>query len=321
MKRKNNKLFFIIVPVLIALILAIVLFDRYQTNQFAKKYTTDVAQTNNNKKPSSKDLPTIYCVGDSFTIGQDNATSYPDYLKNKVSNDIKVIGDSSINTSALAIKFASQDIYVDDLTIPSNTNEVAITLLNENGEAQDALLNSKTGIENCSINNISGSISYNQTTNQLVFKRSEAGSSTMITNLTKVEVTKPELEQDRILILFTGSYEESVQGSLVNYQKQIINTFNTDKYLVISLTIDDRDSTNNLLANSYGSHYLDFKNYLLTDGLNDAKISATSDDQAMIANGNVPSSLLLDSNHGNNSYNQLLANKIYEKLTELGYLD
>ena len=123
------------------------------------------------------------------------------------------------------------------------------------------------------------------------------------------------------MILFTGSYEESVQGSLVNYQKQIINTFNTDKYLVISLTIDDRDSTNNLLANSYGSHYLDFKNYLLTDGLNDAKISATSDDQAMIANGNVPSSLLLDSNHGNNSYNQLLANKIYEKLTELGYLD
>ena len=45
-------------------------------------------------------------------------------------------------------------------------------------------------------------------------------------------------ESDSILILYTGAYEESIRGSLANYQNQIIRAFNTDKYIVVSLTQD-----------------------------------------------------------------------------------
>ncbi|WP_294577715.1 hypothetical protein [uncultured Thomasclavelia sp.] len=317
MHNKKSLYFYIAVPVLIALILAILFYDRYQRTQFLSKYSSEDTPVATN---NDTNLPTIYCVGDSITLGANDTKSYPEYLQDLVSNEITVLGDNRINSAALAIKLGNQDVYVNNLTIPSSDEEVAITLYNENGEVQDAILNSQTGIDSCIINNITGSIRYDANTNQLLFKRLEAGSSTMITTLTKVEITKPEIAQDNILILFTGSYEESIQGSLVNYQNQILSAFNTDQYIVVSLTANDRNSTNNLLATTYGQHYLDFKNYLLSDGLNDAKLTPTADDQASIASGNVPASLLIDGLNGNNYYNQLLANQLFNKLTELGYL-
>ena len=319
MKKHNNKFFIIIVPICIILILAMIFYDRYQTSQLAKKYNDTNNQTT--QVSSNNDLAMIYCVGDSLTLGTNDVTSYPDYLKESLKNDIEIIGDNHINSQALAIKLGNQDVYVNNFTIPSDTNAVSITLLNENGEVIDALINSQTGIESCIINNIAGTISYDSNSNQLLFKRLEAGDSSMITTLTKIEITKPEILNDNILILFTGSYEESIQGSLVNYQKQIIDSFNTDKYIVVSLTIDNRDATNNLLANTYGEHYLDFKNYLLTNGLNDAKITATSEDQMALANNSVPSSLLIDDINGNNYYHQLLANQLINKMHELGYIN
>ena len=227
MKKHNNKFFIIIVPICIILILAMIFYDRYQTSQLAKKYNDTNNQTT--QVSSNNDLATIYCVGDSLTLGTNDVTSYPDYLKESLKNDIEIIGDNHINSQALAIKLGNQDVYVNNFTIPSDTNAVSITLLNENGEVIDALINSQTGIESCIINNIAGTISYDSNSNQLLFKRLEAGDSSMITTLTKIEITKPEILNDNILILFTGSYEESIQGSLVNYQKQIIDSFNTDK--------------------------------------------------------------------------------------------
>ena len=141
-----------------------------------------------------------------------------------------------------------------------------------------------------------------------------------INTLTKIEVTKPEINKDNILILFTGSYEESVQGSLAEYQKQIISAFNTDKYIVVSLTQDDRDATNNLLKTTHGDHYLDFKSYLLTSGLKDAGITETAQDKTNLANKNTPSSLLDDKINGNSKYNELLAKQLTDKMTKLGYL-
>lgn len=319
MKKHNNMFFIIIVPICIILILAMISYDRYQTSQLAKKYSDANSQTS----PVSTDsnLATIYCVGDSLTLGTGNITSYPDYLKENLKNDIEIIGDDYITSQALAIKLGNHDVYVNNFTIPSNTNAVNITLLDKNGEIIDALINSQTGIEACMINNITGTIRYDNNSNQLLFQRLEAGNSLMITSLTKIEITKPEVLNDNILILFTGSYEESIQGSLVNYQKQIIDSFNTDKYIVVSLTTNNRDATNNLLANTYNEHYLDFKNYLLTDGLNDAKINPTKEDQTALTNNNIPSSLLVDDINGNNYYHQLLAKQLINKMHELGYIN
>lgn len=322
MNNKKNKAFFVIVPILCILIVGLFFYDRYQTSQLAKKFQQDSQPVTTDKEPDQpkETLPAIYCVGDSLTVGTNGNTSYPEYLKNSVDTSINTIGDANVNSAALTIILGVNPVYLNNVTIPEDTSKVKISLLNQNGQGQDALVNSKTGLAKCTINDIEGTISYNATNNQLEFARLKAGKSSKITTLTEVKVTKPEITPNSILVLFTGSYEESVQGSLAQYQSQIISAFNTDKYIVVSLTQNDRDATNNLLKTTHGDHYLDFKSYLLTDGLKDAKITATSQDQSAITNKNTPPSLLVDQINGNSKYNELLAKQLINKMNALGYL-
>lgn len=325
MNNKKNRFFIIIVPILCIVIVALFFYDRYQTNQLAKKFSQESEVVNNSEtnipSASKEKLPAIYCVGDSTTIGTSQDTSYPKYLKDHLDTSITTIGEANINSTALTITLGVNSVYINNITIPSDTSKIAITLLNKDGQQQNALLNSKSGIDKCTINDIEGSISYNATNNRLEFKRSKSGQTSKITALTEVKVTKPEISENSILVLFTGSYEESVQGSLAQLQKQIISAFNTDKYIVVSLTQNDRDATNNLLKTTHGDHYLDFKNYLITDGLKDAKITATNQDQLAITNKNTPPSLLNDEINGNSKYNELLAKQLVDKMTTLGYLN
>ena len=68
-------------------------------------------------------------------------------------------------------------------------------------------------------------------------------------------------------------------------------------------------------------HFLDFRTYLLTNGLKDANITATEQDQKDLTNSYIPSSLLKEDKFaGNDTFNQLLANQIYQKLQELQYI-
>lgn len=315
----KNKLFIVVVFVLCLIIAGLFFFDRYRVKELSKQYQQDEPVSTIESSTAEK-LDTIYCVGDSLTLGAANQTSYPDYLKKNVDNSITTIADENINSAALAIKLGTLNTYVNNITIPADTTDVAITLLDDKGVQQTAISQSQTNIENCSIEGIEGTISYNEQTKALTFKRKNKGESVKITKLTQVQVTKPEIKENSIVILYTGSYEKSVGGSLITYQKEIIKAFNTDKYIVVSLTQNDRNETNNLLKETYGDHYLDFKAYLLEKGLSDANIQPTAKDQQNIATNNVPASLLADQLNGNSQYNELLANQIINKLKTLGYI-
>ena len=317
----KNKLYIVVVFVLCIIIAGLFVFDRYQVKQLSKQFQADepVSTIESSATTTQKSEP-VYCVGDSLTLGAANQTSYPEYLKQNIDNSVTTIGDANINSAALAIKLGSISIYVNNITIPADTTDVAIALLDDKGAAQNAIIQSQTSIEDCSISGIEGTITYNAQSKALTFKRKTKGESVKITQLTQVQVTKPEIKENNIVILYTGSYEQSVGGSLINYQKEIIKAFNTDKYIVVSLTQNDRNETNNLLKETYGDHYLDFKSYLLEKGLADANITATAKDQQNIAANNVPASLLADQLNGNSQYNELLANQIINKLKPLGYI-
>lgn len=315
----KNKIYIIVVFVLCLIIAGLFIFDRYQVQQKAKQYKQE-APVSTIESSTQKKLDPVYCIGDSLTLGAANQTSYPEYLKQNIDNSVSTIADKNINSAALAIKLNTLNVYVNNMTIPADTTEVSITLLDDKGANQNAIVQSQTNIDNCSIEGIAGSISYNAQNKNLVFKRKSKGESIKITKLTQVQIEKPEIKDNGIVILYTGSYEQSIGGSLITYQQDIIKAFNTDKYIVVSLTQNDRNETNNLLKETYGNHYLDFKSYLLEKGLSDASIKATSQDQQNIANKNVPASLLADELNGNSQYNELLAKQIISKMQELGYL-
>lgn len=302
------------------MIMGLYIFDRYQIKNAAQKFNQEeIVSTIHDESHVS--LPTIYCVGDSLTLGADNQTSYPEYLKQNLDNPITTLADKNINSAALAIQLGALDIYVNDLSIPSDPKAVNISVLDSQGNKQDALLQSQTGIENCSIAGIEGTITYNASQKTLVFQRKTQGDSIKISDLTQIKIEKPAIQENSIVILFTGSYEQSIAGSLITYQQDIIKAFNTDKYIVVSLTQNDRNETNQLLLQSYGNHYLDFKSYLLKQGLQDAQIQATAKDKQNIADNEVPASLLADTLNGNSHYNELLAKQLIAKMQSLGYLN
>jgi hypothetical protein len=70
----------------------------------------------------------------------------------------------------------------------------------------------------------------------------------------------------------------------------------------------------------YGRHYINLREYLVNYGLTVAGITPTEEDNAAIALGNVPPSLLYtDGIHGNASYYKILAELVNRKGVELGY--
>ena len=288
-QKRNNILFAITVIILCVLIVIIIFYDRNSTEKVANKFNSANTTTEVEKeKPQEKEdkdktdesekvteIPTIYCVGDSTTIGSENQNnSYVTYLSQSLNANIKVIGDAKLTSSALLVKLGVTPVYIDKLSIPSTTTPTSIVFLDSDGKANNDLLECQGSIEKVTINGIEGTITYQHEGNTLVFTRNEPGEASVVNSPTLLQVNS-EIESDSILILYTGAYEESIRGSLANYQNQIIRAFNTDKYIVVSLTQDNRNETNQALKNTHGEHFLDFKNYLLTSGLNDLGIQPT----------------------------------------------
>ena len=334
-QKKNNIIFITVVLILCAIIALIFFYDRNRTQNFISKFTDNsnkVVDTNKNKEPQETDntekkdnpetvIPNLYCVGDSTTLGKENENnSYPAYLNNLANLNIKTIGDEKITSSALLVKLGITPVYVDKLTIPASTTPTPIVFLNQGGKANNELLKSQGSIESVTINGIAGKITYRYEGNTLLFTRDQPGEQTIINSPTLIQVNN-NIEPNGILILYTGAYEESIKGSLVKYQKEIIQAFNTENYLVVSLTQNDRNETNESLKAAHGEHYLDFKSYLLSNGLQDAGITPTAQDLQDIAENKIPTSLKANEINGNDKYCQLLSKQILDKLTTLKYIN
>lgn len=82
----------------------------------------------------------------------------------------------------------------------------------------------------------------------------------------------------------------------ITYQRAILNQIKTQKYVVVSMTSKRQNNLvrddNNVLKEEHKDHFLDFRTYLLTNGLKDANITATEQDQKDLTNSYIPSSLL-----------------------------
>lgn len=336
--KKSNLIFAIIVIALCALTAIIFIYDQNKTQNFANQFKDDnvkvakIEKDENNESKQQEEntlknddsnpttIPTLYCVGDSTTLGIENQNnSYPAYINESANFNIKLIGDKKITSAALLVKLGVTPVYVDKLTIPASTTPTPIVFLNKDGKANNELLKSQGSIDSVTINGITGKITYRYEGNTLLFTRDQPGEQSTVNSPTLIQVNN-NIEPGGILVLYSGAYEQSIRGSLVEYQKQIISAFNTDKYLVVSLTQDDRNETNAALKNAHGEHYLDFKSYLLSNGLQDAGITATEQDTKNIAENKIPVSLRANDINGNDKYSLLLSKQILNKLIDLKYV-
>lgn len=325
--------FSITVVVLLAMIVGLIGYDRFSTSQNAKKYqsekttTTTKEETTKTKTKKEKNSQRIYCIGDSFTLGSEFA-SYPLNLESLTNSEIIKFGGNQDTTFDLSIRVGRTKIFANNITIPGDKEAVDLTFYNEKGEQVEALKNSGSNFDEVTIQGIKGTLAYDSSRNIHTFTRDKSGKAVTLTAPAQIEATLPEFNENDIVIIFSGNYDKQNNQDVyrtITYQRAILNQIKTQKYIVVSMTSKRQNNLvrddNNILKEEHKDHFLDFRTYLLTNGLKDANITATEQDQKDLTNSYIPSSLLKEDKFaGNDTFNQLLANQIYQKLQELQYI-
>ncbi|MCD7839260.1 MAG: hypothetical protein LUG46_01385 [Erysipelotrichaceae bacterium] len=259
----------------------------------------------------------IVCIGDSQTVMNNG---YPTKLEDLINLKITTFGGRELTSRDIAARLNAYSLYVKEVTIPEDTSEVRIQLYNSNGSVSTLLQNSSSSIPTCSIDGIEGTIKYTDGT--YTFTRSSEGEEKTIDGLTRIQFSKQDISEEDIVIFLMGNYDDEDEfftENLITFYNNIINEYSIKNYIIIGLTTrEGSDEVNEVLEDEYKDHFLDFKSYLLSEGIEG--IELTDEDNEAIEEGEIPSCLLSDEINGNTTFNTLLAQQLVEKMKTLNYL-
>ena len=126
-------------------------------------------------------------------------------------------------------------------------------------------------------------------------------------------------ESIMIVMMGTDDSYETIE-ELVEFNKKMVKGY--DRYIVISepfkIRGNDRADYDALMLKTFGVNYLNAREYIIRNGLQELGIEATEKDKQQIKNGYTPPSLMTG-RYYNEDGNQLLAKCLYNKGVELGY--
>ena len=112
------------------------------------------------------------------------------------------------------------------------------------------------------------------------------------------------------------------QRAIIDHQQ--MNEQNEGKFLIIGLhtgTAESRVELEKAMLEEYGEQYINLREYMSTQALEDAGMEPTEEDREMMEMGSTPSSLLSDQVHFNASGYELIGKQIYQRMEKLGYFD
>lgn len=284
----------------------------------------------------------ISCWGDSLTdgTGDNNSYGWPNRLANLIGynkvnvNNFGLGGQTSLQ---IARRFSAMPVYVNPFTIPADTSAVSVTLFDDDGDIT-SLFNRGSGIaaadlyracvNPCIISGVEGTLTQTDSNGGYTFARKTSGEAITVSRPALLETWGYRNQRNDVTIIWAGTNDtsnwQSISWTMENIIR-MIETLNTDKYIIIGLTaktlFSDIVSRNNAMFRKFGRHFLDVRKYLLNYGLTDVGITPTEQDTTDISDGEIPSSLRSDSIHLNNYGYQGVANCVYRLGKELGYWD
>ena len=322
----------LVVILLICIIITLIGYNTLTIRKESQKYQ-ELQQKYQNQPldettHSNANTPTIYCIGDSLTIGA-KSSSYPTALSSATNFSVNKFGGAQDQTQDIAIRMGKIKIYTNNITIPETVTPVNLKIYDKDNNVLNVLKGKGSNFTTVEIAGISGKLKYNATKKTHTFTRDQNGVEKVITKLTQIKSEIPTFEKNNVAIIFTGTYDPQTQNGIfktITYQRAIINQLKTKNYIVVSLTSKRRlpivDDMNKVLKEEHKEHFLDFRDYLLNDGIKDAKMTLTAQDKKDLQKGYIPSSFLqADMLNGNAKFNQLLAEQITKKMIDLKYIN
>ncbi len=270
----------------------------------------------------------IICWGDSLTYGQGgNGVTYPSVLEEKLNLEVKNYGIQGETARQIGIRTGAFPMAVEVFDVPAETIPVAVSLW-QWGEDPIMMRLGDCAINPCYISGIEGTLSYHAEDNKYYFTRTEPGDARTVAGGTEIETfASRDKRKSDIIVLFAGTNlppDKNTVGELIDMEQQMLAYLETERYVVIGLTskslIPDVEPINEALSYEFGEHFLDIRSYLLENGLKDAGIEPTQQDEQDIAAGEIPSSLRVDVVHGNEAFYRIIGEQVCLKLEELGYI-
>lgn len=280
---------------------------------------------------NSTDLPRIVCWGDSLTEGTGGSgTTYPNTLEKLSGREVLNYGVYAEMASCIAARQGGNPMHADEaFTIPAACEPVEIKPVNESGSPEMLMVFGDAGINPCSIGGVMGTMSINMDNGARYFTRSEAGDEVAVAGGTPILFhAMLDKKDDDILVIFSGTNDypdtESIKD-VIAYQRAMLEYAGAENYVVIGMTkkkaMEEIVEINQILAEEYGEHFLDIREYLMEHGLEDAGAAETEQDRADMAAGEIPTSLRTDEEgHGTSAFYRIIGEQLYKKMQELGYL-
>ena len=301
---------------------------------------------------SQSSSPVIACWGDSLTWGHgstDKITkSYPGVLAELSGATVYNMGVGGETSTTIAAKQGALDIvFTEGFTIPVSCNEsVEIKFAASNGGVVTPRDSTIGGWTPCTINGVEGlmeivvdSSVWPRVLKSAHFKRNVSGEAVKVNVGDKLIPYAQKITPD-INIVFSGTnggwtsanttvpsdYSADITEflNLLDNQRKLSNT--PDKYIIIGLTAGDDarwGSLDSAMEEKFGENFLDLRAFLSSEeAMEMAGIEPTENDVAAMESGAVPPSFLVsDGTHFNDTGYELIGYCVYDKLTELGYLN
>lgn len=268
------------------------------------------------------------------------ATDWSDY---KISIPVINMGAGRENTATILGRSGVVPYVVsEDFVIPAETEPVLVGIASQNGKNVSPLIAGDGGVNPVTIAGVQGTLTRTANTKKwnqydYQFTRLEAGQEISVEKGTEIVTTAADAYHDYIHIVWLGTYDgKSVSPSnLVSDTRALLQrqNINKDRYLVIgpctyggswsTASASALDSIDSAMLQAFGDRYINLRKYLMEDGLRDADLSATKQDNKSIEKGNVPDSFRSNASGAdlNGVAYELLGKLVYERMDRLGYLD
>ena len=267
-------------------------------------------------------------------LGNPNITGLSKYVLNAV--DVVNMGVGGEDTNTILGRNGSVPFVVaEEFIIPESTEMVEISFISQNGRAVAPLRQGNRGMEEVTINGIEGEILIEESSVSMeytyFFRRNTPGESEVrVAAGTEIITSGSEqyLNYNPIIFIGQNGGYSSIQD-LIAQQRAIIdhqqmNEQNEGKFLIIGLhtgTAESRVELEKAMLEEYGEQYINLREYMSTQALEDAGMEPTEEDREMMEMGSTPSSLLSDQVHFNASGYELIGKQIYQRMEKLGYFD
>lgn len=325
---KKNIQFIFSCLLCIVLIAALLIYDRTNNIKDLKETNTNTKQKTEEKVSTSTETPTIYCIGDNQTVAT-NTKSYTQYLSELTGMSVETYALNNLTTQQLAQELGVYKVTLtNDIIIPEKQTSVNIDLECQNHDL--TFLQNGDIVNPVTIGDIEGTLTYLPGEKTYTFTRSSAGEAKNCSAGTAIQTkfSKRSQNENDIYIIYTGyndalNIQDEIQKTITT-QQDIISTLPNEKYIVVGLSFETMfpkvKALNDVFELRFADHFLNYRYQVLTEDLSNYGIQWSQNDLQEINQYKFPSSLKRDATNGNDTFNELLAKMLQDKMKQLNYI-